>query len=82
MLTILYFGRLSDRAQRRQESLNMPVHVNSLSTLKDWLDIEHSLEGALADTSIKTMVNQELTHGNLTLKGDEEIGFLPPVGGG
>ena len=82
MLTILYFGRLSERAQRRQVSVAMPASVTSISTLKDWLNAEHHLGGALADPSVKTMVNQTLAHSDLTLKGDEEIGFLPPVGGG
>jgi len=82
MLTILYFGRLSDRAARRRETLALPETVTSLSTLKTWLNNEHDLDGALNDDSIKTMVNQTLVHDDLTLKGDEEIGFLPPVGGG
>ena len=82
MIRILYFGRLSDVAGRRDETIALPENIDNLSGLKNWLNEAHGLEDALADPSIKTMINQSLVHGDLTLKGDEEIGFLPPVGGG
>lgn len=82
MLKILYFGRLSDRAACRETLLDLPANVTTLDELKSWLDREHNLQGALADPTVKTMINQTLTHDNLTLNGSEEIGFLPPVGGG
>jgi molybdopterin converting factor subunit 1 len=82
MIKVLYFGRLSDVAGRREETLELPKNITSLSDLKTWLSTEHELGDALNDTSVKTMVNQQLILTNLTLNGDEEIGFLPPVGGG
>jgi molybdopterin synthase sulfur carrier subunit len=82
MLKILYFGRLSDRAARREANIELPASITSLTALKSWLNKEHDLDGALEDASIKTMVNQTLIHGDLNLNGSEEIGFLPPVGGG
>lgn len=82
MIKILYFGRLRDSAGRREETLALPEDVFSVSTLKIWLDDEHELSGALNDPSVKTMVNQTLVHTDIALSGDEEIGFLPPVGGG
>jgi len=82
MVKILYFGRLSDVAGRREEIFDLPANIGNLIELKSWLDETHQLEGSLDDPSIKTMINQTLVHDNFTLKGDEEIGFLPPVGGG
>ncbi len=82
MLKIYYFGRLSDRAARREETLTLPAGVTSISTLKTWLDTAHGLGGALHDKSVKTMINRSLVHGDIALYGNEEIGFLPPVGGG
>jgi len=82
MLKIYYFGRLSDLTPKRAESLVLPKGVNTIFALKNWLDRTHDLGGALHDTSVKTMVNQSLVHGDIALAGDEEIGFLPPVGGG
>lgn len=82
MIKILYFGRLRENAGRREETLALPEGVSSISTLKLWLDSEHGLDGALQDQSVKTMVNQTLVHNDIELTGDEEVGFLPPVGGG
>jgi len=82
MIKILYFGRLRENAGRREETLALPQGIASVSTLKNWLNTEHELDGALDDPSVKTMVNQALVHDDVTLDGDEEIGFLPPVGGG
>ena len=82
MVKILYFGRLSDIAQRREAQLDLPQDVTTLFGLKNWLNKEHELGGALRDPSIKTMVNQVLIYENTGLDGSEEIGFLPPVGGG
>ncbi len=82
MLKILYFGRLSDLVAKREESFVLPEGVNSISSLKTWLDRKHDLSGALLEISIKTMVNQSLVYEDIALEGDEEIGFLPPVGGG
>lgn len=81
-MKILYFGRLRENAGRREEILALPEAINSISSLKLWLDSEHALGGALQDPSVKTMVNQTLVHDDVALSGDEEIGFLPPVGGG
>jgi len=82
MMRIYYFGRLSELAARREENLALPGGVNTVATLKDWLDSTHDLGGALHDKSVKTMINQSLVHGDIVLQGNEEIGFLPPVGGG
>ncbi|NNC37206.1 MAG: MoaD/ThiS family protein [Acidimicrobiales bacterium] len=82
MLKVLYFGRLSDLAGRREEQFNLPERITTLSQLKMWLRKNRHLGEALDERYIKTMVNQKLVHEDLTLNGDEEIGFLPPVGGG
>ncbi len=82
MIKILYFGRLRESAGRREETLALPEGVATISALKQWLNTAHELDGALDDPSVKTMVNQTLVHDDITLEGDEEIGFLPPVGGG
>ena len=82
MIKVLYFGRLSDRAQRREEQLDLPQGISTLSGLKNWLEDSRELGGALLDPSVKTMINQVLVHEDAALSGDEEIGFLPPVGGG
>lgn len=82
MIKILYFGRLRENAGRREETLTLPQGVATVSALKQWLNTANALDGALNDPSVKTMVNQVLVHEDIALEGGEEIGFLPPVGGG
>jgi molybdopterin converting factor subunit 1 len=82
MMKILYFGRLSDGLGIREESLALPEEITSVRALQEWLDKTHDVEGLLCDKSIKIMVNQTLILNDAKLDGTEEIGFLPPVGGG
>ncbi|HHL42134.1 MAG TPA: MoaD/ThiS family protein [Hellea balneolensis] len=82
MMKILYFGRLSDQVGMREESLELPADITNVKALQIWLDDTHGLGGLLCDTTIKIMVDQALIVGDLPLMGTEEIGFLPPVGGG
>lgn len=82
MVKILYFGRLSDRTQIREESLELPPYVLTVSDLKTWLNTHHDLEGVLSDPSIKTMIDKQLVHTDASINSATEIGFLPPVGGG
>ena len=82
MIKILYFGRLRENAGRREQTMDLPEGVATISALKQWLNTAHELCGALDDPSVKTMVDQTLIHDDVALKGNEEIGFLPPVGGG
>jgi len=82
MMKILYFGRLSDTLGRREEMIPFSKDIANLEALRNWLDKTHDLNGCLHDPAVKIMVNQSLVHNNIKLAGDEEIGFLPPVGGG
>ena len=82
MMKILFFGRLRELAGQREIELHLPEEVDTLFQLKLWLDQKYDLAGALNEPSVKTMLNQSLVHTDQNIAGDEEIGFLPPVGGG
>ena len=82
MMKIFYFGRLSERVGTNEETLTLPVGITSVRDLKDWLTTHKGLGETLYDPSVKTMVNQTLVHDDIIITGTEEIGFLPPVGGG
>lgn len=82
MIKILYFGRLSDRVGKVEEHLDLPQNISTISLLKSYLNTQHDLNEALDDPSIKTMIDQSLAHGNASIINADEIGFLPPVGGG
>ncbi len=80
-MKILYFGRLSDRFGACEE-LVLPDNISSISMLTNWLEEKNNAKGVLSNKSIRIMVNQGLTNSDIDLHGDEEIAFLPPVGGG
>lgn len=82
MVKILYFGRLSDRVGKVEEHLDLPQNISTISLLKSYLNTQHDLNEVLDDPSIKTMIDQSLAHGNASIINADEIGFLPPVGGG
>lgn len=82
MMKILYFGRLSDRVGKVEERLEIPKNITTIDLLKPYLTDLHDLGDALTDPSIKTMIDKSLAHGNASIVGAKEIGFLPPVGGG
>lgn len=82
MVKILYFGRLSDRVGKVEERLELPKDITTIDLLKPYLNDLHDLDNTLTDPSIKTMIDQSLAHGNTSILGANEIGFLPPVGGG
>ncbi|PHR60368.1 MAG: molybdopterin synthase sulfur carrier subunit [Robiginitomaculum sp.] len=82
MLKILYFGKLGELTQLREERVDVPNDINTIEALKSWLNTRHDLDCALSHPSIKTMIDQKLVHTNESIEGAQEIGFLPPVGGG
>ena len=82
MIRILFFGRLSDRFGGLDMAMALPDGVSDLAALKLWLEREFDAIDVLSEPSIRVMVNKVLVHDNPALNGDEEIGFLPPVGGG
>lgn len=81
-MKILFFGRLSDRFGGGEISLSLPDGIHDLAGLKNWLEQVYDAPGMLSEPSIRVMVNKTLVHDNPSLTGNEEIGFLPPVGGG
>ena len=80
-LNILFFGKLSDQFGSSLQ-MDLPDGVRTISELTNWLEKQNNTLGILTDESIKIMANQSLIAGDYLLKGDEEIGYLPPVGGG
>ena len=82
MVRILYFGRLTDLVGKQEENVDLPENIRTVDGLKHWLSAQYDLGTSLHHNTIKTMLNQKLIHGNASIIDVEEIGFLPPVGGG
>lgn len=71
-----------DQTGQSEDRLALPDDITHLNPLKAWLEAHYDCAGQLSHDSIKTMINQEMVHGDAPLGGAVEIGFLPPVGGG
>ncbi len=82
MIKIIFLGRLSDVFGRHNFQANPPDGVETISKLKQWLEAEFAAQGALTHPSIKTMLDKTLVGDDAKILTANEIGFLPPVGGG
>lgn len=82
MARLRFFGRLQDVAGASTETVALPDGVRTAEALRAWLEETRGLEGALADASVRIAVNAEIAQGDVAVSDDDEIAFLPPVGGG
>ncbi|HHL42546.1 MAG TPA: MoaD/ThiS family protein [Hellea balneolensis] len=82
MAKFLFFGRLADRVGRNKVELDLPPHIQTTSAVIRWLEAYLDTPNALSDPSLKIMINQEFIHQNGPVHNSDEVGFLPPVGGG
>ena len=74
-MDILLFGLIAEKAGTN--SLN--ISATNTGALKQAL--EERIEG-LSSLSYALAVDRKITHGNVELKGSEEIALLPPFAGG
>lgn len=82
MMDIVYLGKLSDVTGLLQESLTAPENIKTTSDLRNWLDTRLNANGALCDPTIRIAINSEIVQEPSGLQPDDEIAFMPPVGGG
>lgn len=83
MLTILFFGRLSEAAGGGERRVALPPGVADTDGLREWLARDDpALGAALAQPVVATAVDGTVSQGNVPLAGDEEVAFMPPVSGG
>ncbi|MEH6696587.1 MAG: MoaD/ThiS family protein [Hyphomonas sp.] len=82
MAKLFYFGRLIDISGTAQENVPLPAHVEDTETLVSWLEDQRGWQGVLSERHIRIVVNDEIRSGRVSISNGDEIGFLPPVGGG
>ena len=82
MARLLFFGKLADIAQSRARDFPLG-DATTVSALKAALALEDAgLGDALADASVRCIVNEEMTRGDAMISDGDEIAFIPPVSGG
>ena len=82
MATLLYFGRLSDVTGKTSEDLQLPDGVGTAGELRIWLDQRFEAEGSLLEPTVRVAVNNEISFDTDPIRNEDEIAFMPPVGGG
>lgn len=81
-MLINYYGRLADVTGCAEESVLLPAGISTAFEFRDWLERKHNLGSALSDPAIRIAVNDEIIASDRALSANDEIAFLPPVGGG
>lgn len=77
MITILYFARLKEIANKEEEKITW-----SNQTVKDLLDwLEQSYQG-FSKQPIQIAVNEEYVQLDYKIKSGDRIALIPPVSGG
>ena len=82
MAHVYYFGKLSDIAGHLSETIPLPASISDTRSLRAWLDAERGFEGALMHRTVRTAINNEIVVDPHPVTDEDEIAFLPPVGGG
>ena len=83
-MKIIYFAWLRDKTGCGEEELVLPEGVGNVGQLINWLAgrgprYEDAFEFVEV---IKVVVNQTLVPNDHPLKNDDEVIFIPPLGGG
>ena len=82
MATLLYFGRLSDVTGKASEDLQLPDGIGTAGELRIWLDQRFEADGSLLEPTVRVAVNSEISFDSDPIRNEDEIAFMPPVGGG
>jgi molybdopterin converting factor small subunit len=82
MAKLCYFGRLTDVTGTAEEVVGLPPHVSDTGSLVSWLETGRGWTGLLSDRCVRIVVNNEIQDHDIDICDTDEIGFLPPVGGG
>jgi molybdopterin converting factor subunit 1 len=82
MAQILYFGRLVDVTHTPDETLDIPTGISTTTQLRAWLDARLNTAGALLEPTVRLAVNNEIVKDPHPITNQDEIAFMPPVGGG
>lgn len=82
MAQLLYFGRLCDVTGRDAEVLALPAEVQTAGALREWLDLRFEAGGALLEPTVRIAINSEISFDADPIGDQDEIAFMPPVGGG
>ncbi|MGH1420632.1 MAG: MoaD/ThiS family protein [Hyphomonas sp.] len=82
MATILFLGKLADALGTGRLDQSLPAEAQNTTTLRNWLDAAHELNGLLLEPTVRVAINNDIVQDPHPLQDTDEIAFMPPVGGG
>lgn len=81
-MRILFMGRLSDLVPDAQINMALPQNITDSCALRNWLGDHFDLGDALQNKTVRTAINHSIVNDPHPVHDNDEIAFLPPVGGG
>lgn len=84
MIKLVCMGKLGSLLPPDWEAVPLPTEVHTLAGLRAWLaQALPDLGAAIAQTSVKAIVNLSVAHNMATpIRDGDEIAFMPPMSGG
>ncbi|NJB83194.1 MoaD/ThiS family protein [Wenyingzhuangia aestuarii] len=79
LITIKYFGMLTELTKQHQETLNTPDAVMTIQDLELLITAKYP---ALKNTTYNIAQNQKIGNKQQQLNNGDELAFLPPFAGG
>ena len=82
-ITILYFGRPSEKLKLSDEVVEIPANVATLGELLAWLRLRgNEWAQELTEARIKCAINQEFSAWDAKINERDEIALFSPISGG
>ena len=83
MATILYFAWVREKVGQGQESIPLPVDVDTVGALLAHLrQLDTAHADALASDHLRVAVNQKHATPEMRVTDSDEVAIFPPVSGG
>lgn len=82
MAKISFFGRLQDITGHREDLFDLPASVATTIALREFLSAKYNAGTSFLDTTVRIAINNEFAHEPANITNDDDIAFMPPVGGG
>lgn len=79
MVTVKYFGAVTDITKKKEEQLALNAALNSLNSIQKTLEEQYP---ELRNINYRFAVNQSIPSEDVALNDQDEIALLPPFAGG
>ncbi len=83
MARLLFFGKLGDAAGGRERAWPVGIDATTIDAIvKAISEGDPALGAALAEPTVRCIVNETMSSRNAAIREGDEVAFLPPVSGG